>query len=431
VGTKSPPTRRQFLARLPLPERTFLAEALRAETTGGLLLIAATVAALVWANAWPGGYLAVLHWELGPSAVHLHLPVEVWAKDGLLTVFFFVAGIELKRELVAGELRDRRAAALPVVGAVCGVVLPAALYALANLGSTGQHSGWAIPTATDIAFALGILAVVGAHLPSALRAFLLTLAVVDDLLAILIIAVFYSSGIEFWALGLAVLGIVLFGVLQRFRVRGWYLYLPLALVVWALTHESGVHATVSGVALGLLMPCHKESEDAPPSPGEHAEHLLRPLSAGFCVPVFALFAAGVPISAAVIGQVFTQAAPVGVLLGLVVGKSVGVFGGTWLAARFTRAELNSELEWADLFAMSVLSGIGFTVSLLVSELAFPGDTELVDRCKAAVLIGSVLCALIAAVLLARRNRYYRRLWLAEEQEDAQPDSPAGSSAPSG
>ncbi|WP_051940173.1 Na+/H+ antiporter NhaA [Phaeacidiphilus oryzae] len=422
MGNDTPPTRRQFLARLPLPERAFLADVLRAETTGGLLLIAAAVAALVWANLWPGGYLEVLHWELGPSAVHLHLPVDVWAKDGLLTVFFFVAGIELKRELVAGELRDPRAAVLPVVGAVCGVLLPAVLFTLVNLGSGGRPGGWAIPTATDIAFALGVLAVAGTHLPSALRAFLLTLAVVDDLLAILIIALFYSSGIKLWALGLAALGVVFFGLLHRARVRGWYVYLPLALVVWALTHESGVHATVAGVAMGLLMPCRKGPEGAAPSRGEDVEHLLRPLSAGFCVPVFALFAAGVPISGKVLSEVFTSAPPLGVVVGLLVGKSVGVFGGTWLAARFTRAELNSELRWADLFAMSVLSGIGFTVSLLVSELAFPGDLGLADRCKAAVLIGSVLCALVAAVLLARRNRYYRRLWQEEGEERAPADS---------
>ena len=412
----SSPPRRQFLGRLPLPERAFIADALRAETVGGLLLLSAAVAALVWANVWPHGYERVLHFAVGPSALNLHLSLEAWANDGLLTVFFFVAGIELKRELVAGELRDPRAAALPVVAAVCGVALPALVYTAVNAAAHGHAKGWAIPTATDIAFALGVLAVVGSNLPAALRAFLLTLAVVDDLIAILIIAVFYSHGTKLWALGLALLGLVLFYALQRLRIHGWYLYLPLALVTWALMHESGVHATVAGVAMGLLLRCTRDPGEAH-SPGEHVEHLVRPFSAGFCVPVFALFAAGVRITPSSLGHVFTQAAPLGVVLGLVLGKSLGVFGGSWLTARFTRAELNPELEWGDLFAVSVLSGIGFTVSLLISELAFEDHPELVREAKSAVLVGSLACALTAAVLLRLRDRRYRRL---AAEEDADP-----------
>ena len=326
-----------------------------------------------------------------------------------------MAGIELKRELVAGELRDRRAAALPVAAAVCGVAVPALVYTLVNSGSGGHHGGWAIPTATDIAFALGVLAVVGTHLPSALRAFLLTLAVVDDLIAILIIAIFFSHGIKLWALGLAFLGLVLFYALHRLRVHGWYLYLPLAVVIWALMHESGVHATVAGVAMGLLLRCTKDPGEAH-SPAEHIEHLVRPFSAGFCVPVFALLSAGVTINAHALADVFTHAAPLGALLGLLVGKTVGVFGGSWLTARFTRAELNPELEWSDLFAVSVLSGIGFTVSLLISELAFQDDPALAGQAKAAVLVGSLICALVAAVLLRLRNRRYQRLYEQEEAE---------------
>ncbi|MFC1418170.1 Na+/H+ antiporter NhaA [Streptacidiphilus cavernicola] len=404
-----PTPRRQFLGRLPLPERAFLADALRAETVGGVLLLCAAVLALVWANAWPGSYQNVLDWSFGPNTpLHLHLSLDTWAKDGLLAVFFFVAGVELKRELVAGELRDPKAAALPVVAAVCGVALPAIVYALVNLGPNGELHGWAIPTATDIAFALGVLAVVGSRLPSSLRAFLLTLAVVDDLIAILIIAIFYSHGIKLWALGLAVLGLVLFYALHRMRVHGWYLYLPLAFVIWALMHESGIHATVAGVAMGLMLRCTKDPGEEH-SPAEHIEHLVRPFSAGFCVPVFALFAAGVAIGPQAIGQVFTQASPLGVVVGLLVGKTVGIFGGTWLAARFTKAELNPELEWGDVFALAVLAGIGFTVSLLIAELAFPDDHQLAERDKAAVLIGSLLCALVAAVLLRLRNRRYQRM----------------------
>jgi NhaA family Na+:H+ antiporter len=305
-----------------------------------------------------------------------------------------------------------------VVAALCGVVLPAAVYFVVNSGSGGSTHGWAIPTATDIAFALGVLAVVGSHLPSALRAFLLTLAVVDDLIAILIIAIFYSHGIKLWALGLSVLGLVVFYALQRLRVRGWYLYLPLALVIWALMHESGIHPTVAGVAMGLMLRCTRDPGESH-SPAEHIEHQVRPFSAGFCVPVFALFAAGVSISPEAIRQVFTEAAPLGVVLGLLVGKTVGVFGGAWVAARFTRAELNPELAWGDLFGVAVLAGIGFTVSLLISDLAFAGDPALVERAKAAVLIGSMVCAVLAAVLLRLRNRRYRQLCDEEDAESAQ------------
>ncbi|MFG3225299.1 Na+/H+ antiporter NhaA [Kitasatospora sp. NPDC048194] len=412
------PLRRQLLGRLPLPERTFITDALRTETVGGVLLLAAAVVALIWANAWPHSYESVLDHTVGPSApLHLDLTLGDWAKDGLLTIFFFVAGIELKREFVAGELRTPSAALLPVVAAVCGVALPAILYSLVNSGSGGHPGGWAIPTATDIAFALGVLAVVGSHLPSALRAFLLTLAVVDDLIAILIIAIFYSSGIKFWALGLAFVGLVLFWFLHRHGVKGWYLFVPLALVIWALMHESGVHATVAGVAMGLMLRCHREGDEQE-SPGEHIEHLVRPLSAGLAVPVFALFAAGVTISGSTLREVFTQAAPLGIVIGLLVGKTVGIFGGTWLAARFTRAELNPQLKWADMFAVSVLAGIGFTVSLLISELAFQDDLALADRCKTAVLVGSLLCALLATVLLKLRNRHYRELC---EEEDRDTD----------
>ncbi|WP_042373448.1 Na+/H+ antiporter NhaA [Streptacidiphilus neutrinimicus] len=424
----TPPPRRQFLARLPLPERAFIADALRAETVGGVLLLTAAVTALVWANVWPGSYEAVSSYTIGPSKpLHLDLSLSDWATDGLLSVFFFVAGIELKRELVVGELRDPRAALLPVAAAVCGVALPAVIDVIVNSGPDGHLGGWAIPTATDIAFALGVLAIVGSHLPSALRAFLLTLAVVDDLIAILIIAIFYSHGVKLWALGLALLGLVVFYFLQRARVRGWYVYVPLAVVTWALMHEGGVHATVAGVAMGLMIRVTKDpGEDH--SPGEHIEHLVRPFSAGFCVPVFALFAAGVSISPHALAQVFTEAAPLGVVLGLVIGKTFGVFGGTWLTARFTRAELNPELAWADMFSMSVLSGIGFTVSLLIAELAFSHDPELTERVKAAVLVGSLLCAVLAAVLLRMRNQKYRRLC---EEEDAEDGDVSGGDVPSG
>ncbi|UNS98157.1 Na+/H+ antiporter NhaA [Streptomyces tubbatahanensis] len=416
----SPPRRKGsvFLGRLPLGERRYLADALRTETVGGTLLLVAAVLALLLANTGLSGfYESVRDFHFGPEALHLNLSVADWAKDGLLTLFFFVAGIELKRELVAGELRDPRAAALPIVSALCGMAVPALFYLASAAAGGGDPRGWAIPMATDIAFALGVLAVLGTGLPSALRAFLLTLAVVDDLGAIVIIAVFYSAGISFGALAGAVAGLAVFWFLHHRGVRGWYVYVPLAVVVWGLMHASGVHATVAGVAMGLMLRCTvREGERT--SPAAHIEHLVRPLSAGLAVPLFALFAAGVAVSGGAMTDVFTKPETLGVVLGLLVGKTLGVFGGAWAAARFTRAELNRDLAWADVLAVATLSGIGFTVSFLISDLAFAGGAgTLADEAKAAVLTGSLLAALVAGVLLKLRARRHRSLLEAEDRDE--------------
>ncbi|MDX6364699.1 MAG: Na+:H+ antiporter, NhaA family [Streptomyces sp.] len=409
---------RKFLGRLSLPERTFVANALRAETVGGVLLLVAAIAALIWANvpALRDSYASVRDFHLGPAALGLDLSVQHWAADGLLAVFFFVAGIELKRELVAGDLRDPRAALLPVAAAVCGMAVPALVYTLVNVTGGGSLSGWAVPTATDIAFALAVLAVIGTSLPSALRAFLLTLAVVDDLFAILIIAVFFTERIDFAALGGAFVGLVVFWLLLRRNVRGWYVYVPLALAIWGLMYNSGIHATIAGVAMGLMLRCHRH-EGEQHSPGERVEHLVRPLSAGLAVPLFALFSAGVVVSGGALGDVFTRPETLGVVLGLVVGKAVGIFGGTWLTARFTKASLSEDLAWPDVLAVASLAGIGFTVSLLIDELAFKGRPVLADEVKAAVLIGSLIAAVLAGVLLKVRNAKYRSLWEDEERDE--------------
>ncbi|MCX5146347.1 Na+/H+ antiporter NhaA [Streptomyces sp. NBC_00320] len=409
---------RKFLGRLSLPERRFVADALRAETVGGVLLLAAAIAALLWANipALEDSYASVRNFHIGPASLGLDLSLQHWAADGLLAIFFFVAGIELKRELVAGDLRDPKAAALPVIAAVCGMAVPALVYVLVNLAGGGSMDGWAVPTATDIAFALAVLAVIGTSLPSALRAFLLTLAVVDDLFAIMIIAVFFTSEIDFLALGGAVVGLVLFWFLLRKNVRGWYVYIPLALVIWGLMYNSGVHATIAGVAMGLMLRCSRR-EGERTSPGEHIEHLVRPVSAGLAVPLFALLSAGVSLSDKAIAQVFTRPETLGVVLGLVIGKAVGIFGGTWLAARFTRAELNEDLAWPDVLAVATLAGIGFTVSLLIGELAFTGDPTLTDEVKAAVLSGSLIAAVVASVMLKLRNRTYKALTEDEERDE--------------
>ena len=413
--TQSRP-RKVILGLLPWPERQAVTDALRTETVGGLVLLAAAVVALAWANSpWSGAYESIRDFHFGIPALGLDLSVAHWTADGLLAIFFLVAGIELKREFVVGELRTPATAALPVIAAVCGMAVPAALYALTVTIGDGSLEGWAVPMATDIAFALAVLAVLSTHLPAALRAFLLTLAVVDDLGAILIIAVFFTSDLDLWALGAAFAGLVAFYVLQRFRVRGWWWYAPLGIATWALMYNSGVHATVAGVAMGLILRTTRDKGEKS-SPAARVSHLLHPGSAGVAVPLFALFAAGVGVSGSALGHVFTDPEPLGVVIGLVVGKTLGIFLGTYLAARFTRAQLNPDLAWADVFGLATLAGIGFTVALLIGELAFP-DPATTEHIKAAVLVGSLIAATFAAVLLRRRNRVYKQLWEEEERDD--------------
>jgi NhaA family Na+:H+ antiporter len=409
------------------PEARRIAEVLRTETVGGVLLLVAAVIALVWANSpWAGAYQAMRDFTVGPHALHLGLSVGTWAADGLLAIFFFVAGLELKREFVAGDLRDPRRAAVPVLAAVGGVVVPAVLYALVNRG--GAVQGWAIPTATDIAFALAVLAVVGRHLPTALRTFLLTLAVVDDLVAIVIIALFYTAHLSVLPLLLALVPLALFTVLVQRRVRSWWLLLPLAFTAWALMHESGVHATVAGVLLGFAVPVLRSRQaggpDAGPGLAEHFERRFRPLSTGFAVPVFALMSAGVTVGGLTgLGSALSDPVAVGIVVGLVVGKPIGIMAATWLTARFTRAKIDDGLAWIDVFGLGVLAGIGFTVSLLVAELAFGAGTERDDHAKVAVLAASLTAALLATVILRLRNRTYRRLHDAETVDADRDDIP--------
>lgn len=393
--------RKRAFPRVLGRERAFLADTLRAETTGGMLLLAAAVIALAWANSpWQDAYHHLRETQLGP------LTVEAWASDGALTLFFYLAGVELKRELVVGTLSKLNEAVVPVVAAIAGMVLPAIIYLITNLvARDGNPHGWAVPTATDIAFALAVLAIVGSSLPSALRAFLLTLAVIDDFGAILVIAVFFSHGFHLLPLLAAAALTALWYLLQRRRVRTPFLYVPIALAAWWFMHESGIHATIAGVALGLVTRVVSDPGEEH-APAERIEHRLRPWSAGVAVPLFALFAAGVTLSGDAVRQLLTDPVAIGIAAGLLLGKTIGVFGGSWLTARFTRAELNSDLAWRDVAAVSVLAGIGFTVALLIAQLAFAGDAAQVERAKAAVLIGSVAAALIAAGLLARRNRAY-------------------------
>lgn len=420
------PTRPRLFSRGSFLESSRVADILRAETTGGLLLIAAATVAIVWANTpWSASYADLRDLRVGPQAWHLDLTLGAWAADGLLAIFFFVAGLELKREFVAGDLRDPRRAALPVVAAMGGMAVPALVYVLWNLGGDGALRGWAIPTATDIAFAVAILAVISTHLPTGLRTFLLTLAVVDDLLAITIIALFYTDELHLGYLAAAAVPLLVFALLVQRRIhRGWLL-IPLAATAWVLVHESGVHATVAGVLLGFAVPVLRSDGQEGPGLAEHLEHLVRPLSAGLAVPVFAFFAAGVTVGG-FDGLVDALSDPValGVVTGLVVGKTVGIAGSTWLLATFTRADLDDQLSWVDVVGLAMLAGIGFTVSLLIGELAFGSGTPQDDHVKVGVLVGSLAATALATGVLRMRNRAYRRLVEIEEQDadaDGVPD----------
>lgn len=406
-----PPKGPSLFPRVGAAELARVNELLRRETVGGALLVVAATVALVWANSpWSDGYAAMRDAQIGPAALHLHLSLGAWASDGLLAIFFFVAGLELKREFVAGDLRDLRRAALPVAAAVGGVVTPALVYVLVNaLADDGDMGGWAIPAATDIAFALAALAVFGRGLPVAFRTFLLTLAVVDDLLAITIIAVFYTDDLDTMMLLLAVLPIAAFGALAQRRVRSWWLLLPLAVIAWALVHASGVHATVAGVLLAFTVPVVRSDAaggpDAGPGLAEHFEHVLRPLSAGFAVPVFALLSAGVAVhGASGLGDALSDPVALGVVAGLVIGKAVGITGSTVLVSRFTGARLHDDLAWPDVIALSLLGGVGFTVSLLIGDLAYGTGSTRDEHVKIGVLTGSLLAIALAALVLGSRSR---------------------------
>ncbi|MFC7548900.1 Na+/H+ antiporter NhaA [Plantactinospora sp. GCM10030261] len=419
-GSETPDGRRRLFSRSTWPEARYVADILRTETVGGGLLLAGAALALIWANSpWSDAYTRLggfVPWP-GGHDLHLDLSLATWAADGLLAIFFFVVGLELKREFVAGDLRNPRRAMLPVVAAVGGMAVPALIYLGVNLASPrGAPEGWAIPTATDIAFALAVLAVISSHLPHGLRAFLLTLAVVDDLLAITIIAIFYTDSLSVLPLAAALLPIAAFGLLLRAGRTWWWALLPLGALAWVLVHASGVHATIAGVLLGFVVPVSARGTRTG-GLAEHLEHRWRPISAGFAVPIFAFFAAGVTLRGADLGQLVGDPVVLGVLLGLVVGKVVGILGATWLVARFSRADLDGGITWVDLLGVALLGGIGFTVSLLIGELAFGTGSERDAEVKAAVLAGSLVSAGLATLVLTRRNAVYRRIAEQESRDD--------------
>jgi NhaA family Na+:H+ antiporter len=408
-------TQSRLFGRRSWPEASRIAEILRQETLGGVLLLAATVAAITAANLGDG-YATLRDTAFGPDVLHLHLTFGQWASEGLLAIFFFVAGLELKREFVAGDLREPSRAVLPVVAAIGGMVIPALVFVVVNRG--GSLEGWAIPTATDIAFALAVLAVIGSHLPSGLRTFLLTLAVVDDLLAIIIIAVIYTKTLHLGYLLLALVPLAVFTVLVQRRIRLWWLLLPLAALTWGLVHASGVHSTVAGVLLAFAVPVARRASGDGPGLAEHFEHRFRPLSAAVAVPVFAFFSAGVSVDGwSGFTSAMSEPITLGIVAGLFLGKTVGVFGATWLVSTFTRAQLDDDLAWLDVLGLAMLAGVGFTVSLLIGELAYGVGNTTDEHVKTGVLVGSLVSALGAGVLLRVRNRHYRVVEVRETRDD--------------
>ena len=416
--------RRVAFGRLAWAERVHVSEILRREVVGGVLLLIAAAVALIWANsAWRDAYFNLRQFTIGPQSWGLDLTLADWAGEGLLALFFFVAGLELKRELVVGSLRNRSDALLPIAAAVGGMALPALIYLAFTFSTPGAGRGWGIPIATDIAFALAVLAIIGRGLPPTLRAFLLTLAVVDDLGAITIIALFYSDALTpVWLLGSVAL-VIVYLILQKQRVRSSLVYVPLALALWGFVHAGGIHATVAGVLLGLATRVVRDSGEEF-SPAERLEHRLGPLSAGVAVPVFAFFAAGVTVVGTSLATIASNPVSQGVAIGLVAGKGIGIFVTTLVIVRFTKARLGNGLKWMDICGVALISGIGFTVSLLIAELSFAETDPQQGFAKISILFASLLAALLASVVLLPRSSAYRALVTREDldlNDDGIPD----------
>ena len=397
------------------------------EVAGGILLLVATAVALIWVNTgWDDSYNALWHTEIELAVGTWHLPhmsLGHFVNDGFMALFFFVVGLEIKRELVTGDLRSVRAAALPVIGAMGGMVVPALFYVMLN--TSGEASrGWGIPMATDIAFAIGIVALLGSRVSPKIKLFLLTLAIVDDIGAIAVIAIFYSSDLSTGWLITASVGLIAVWILQRVRVWAIPVYAVLGVFIWYATLESGVHATIAGVALGLLTPARpllnkrdaQQIVDALPSDAnvaevryasflaqesvpltERLENMLHPFTAFMIIPIFALANAGIKLSGDTISDAATSSVTLGIMLGLIVGKPLGITLFAWVATRFGLT-LPEGVNWPQFVGMGFAAGIGFTVSIFVAGLAFESE-GITDLAKIGILVASLIAAVAALLLL--------------------------------
>lgn len=381
--------------------RSTIVEFMRLEAAGGIVLLINAVIALVWVNVHGDSYHDFwdYHIEFGVTlfgeAFHVDESLKAWVNDGLMVIFFFVVGMEIKRELVVGELRDPRRAALPIIAAGGGMLVPAGIFALMNQGG-GGIDGWGIPVATDIAFVVGVLALFGRRLPAGLRVFLLTLAIADDIGGIAIIAVFYTDDLSLPWLGLAIGLLAAVVASQRAGIRHVPVYVVVGLVLWYATHESGIHATIAGVALGLLTPARPfRGRDVMHS----IEHTLLPYSSFVIVPLFALANAGVEVTPDALGEAFGGRIAWGVVLGLVVGKFVGISATTLAGWRLGLGRLPAGVNLGHVLGASLLAGIGFTVSLFIAELSFDTDLYLLDQAKIGVLAGSLVAGALGAAFL--------------------------------
>ncbi|EPJ77308.1 Na+/H+ antiporter NhaA [Pseudomonas sp. CFII64] len=369
-----------------------LASFLASESAGGIVLMGAALAALIVANSGlAAGYFSLLH------SVWFGLSVELWINDGLMAIFFLMVGLEIKREVLAGGLATWGQRALPGFAAAGGMLVPALIYIAINWGNPETMSGWAIPAATDIAFALGVLSLLGKRVPTSLKVFLAALAILDDLGAVTIIAFFYSSGLNMPMLlaSFVTLGILI--AMNRLQVRRLLPYLLLGLLLWFFVLQSGVHATLAGVALALCIPLGKPEEEAR-SPLLFLEEKMHYWVAFAIVPIFGFANAGVSLSGISL-QNLIDPVPLGVALGLFVGKQIGVFLAAVLAIRAGLAVLPEGSNWVQLYGVAILCGIGFTMSLFIGNLAFPGSAHLVDEVKVGVLMGSGLAAIVGVILL--------------------------------
>jgi NhaA family Na+:H+ antiporter len=371
-------------------------EFLDSEAAGGIILMVAAALALIVANSpLAETYFSALHAYLGP------LSVSHWVNDGLMAVFFLLVGLEIKREMLDGQLSTWPRRVLPGIAAAGGMLVPALVYVAVNRNNAAALSGWAIPTATDIAFALGVLSLLGSRVPASLKVFLTALAIIDDLGAVIIIAIFYTSGLSLAYLGAAFAVIAALVVLNRMRVMTLVPYLVLGVVLWVLVLKSGVHATLAGVALALTIPLERSAgigHDLDHSPLHRLEHGLHKVVAFVVIPIFGFANAGVSL-AGLSASALIEPLTLGVAAGLVVGKLVGVFGSSALAIRLGLADLPANAGWTHMIGISLLCGIGFTMSLFIGLLAFAGDVALQDAVKVGILAGSFVAAILGAAVL--------------------------------